>query len=92
MCPPGSIVIDVPKAPKYPELEDLQLPDDRTGDAVDAGQILAYSQWIAAYNAYRPFVRVFADRAAATENACKRIFEWFASKNLKLPANVARLH
>jgi HD superfamily phosphohydrolase len=91
-CSPGSVIIDVPKPPKYPELEDLQLPDDQTGEAVDPRQILAYPQWIAAYNAYRPFVRVFAERGVATPAVCNKVLQWFATKNLQLPEHAARHH
>lgn len=92
-CPPGSIIVDFPKPPSYTELEDLQLPDDATGEPVDPGNILQYTQWINAYSAFRPFVRVFTSRQFASDDqVCKKVLAWFKSKGLALPGNVCRSH
>lgn len=89
--PRGTIFVDVPKSPSYKELEDLQLPDDATGEAVAPTDLLNYGSWVAAYIAHRSFVRVFASReAAAGEDVWKGISSWFADHHLALPESARR--
>jgi len=90
--PRGTIFVDVPKPPSYKELQDLQLPDDATGEAVAPTDLLNYGSWVAAYIAHRSFVRVFASREVAIgDDVWEGVSAWFADHHLKLP-EAARRH
>jgi HD superfamily phosphohydrolase len=91
-APKGSLIVDVPKPPKYKELEDLQLPDDSSGEPVSPDQVLNYTKWIAGYETFRPFIRVFATRSQFSDNLGTKVLSWFASKGLDLPDTVVRRH
>ncbi len=89
----GSVIVDIPKAPSYADLENLLLPGRTAAQKESPTKVLNYRDWIAAYSAHRTFVRVFCPRGQQIEdaawNAARR---YFASTGLVLSRNVRFRH